>query len=186
MDPWRGERDTVSALLRFLGLDAPSPTSDDASLTRIAAELDGLSPDRARFFACFAYVLARVAGADLRIDEAEVQAMEDVLVQFAKIPHDEARLAVRIARSEVDRLGGTENYLVTQEFGRISSQKERLELIECLYAVAAADDIITGNESNDILSVAAEIGVPRQDVMAIRSRFRDHLAELRPIAGERR
>ena len=73
---------------------------------------------------------------------------------------------------------------MTQEFGQSSSTAEKLQLIECLYAVAAADDSVTGAENNDILSIAAELGLPRQDALAIRARFRDKIAELRPLPGE--
>lgn len=176
----------MSVLLRFLGIDSRTSerVDDDGPLARIVRELDDLPPERARFYACFAYVLARVAGADLHIDDAEVAAMEDVLVRCAGIPAEEAALTVRIVRSEVEHLGGTHNYLVTQEFGRLSSADERLQLIECLYSVAAADETITGDEHNDIVSIASEIGIPRHDVLAIRSRFRDKLAELRPLSSE--
>jgi uncharacterized tellurite resistance protein B-like protein len=177
----------MSVLLRFLGIE-PDPTpggGEDASLARIAARLEGLPADRARFFACFAYVLARVAHADLRFEDEEVGAMQDVLRQFAGIGGDEARIVVDIARAEVDRLGGTQNYLVTRAFGELATQEEKLQLLECLYAVAAADDVITGAESSEIVGVAEEIGLTRQDALAVRARFRDKLAELRPLRGER-
>ena len=177
----------MSSLLRFLGIEkgeGHQGSQVSEPLDRIAAELDGLSPERARFYACFAYVLARVAEADLKIEEGEIAAMERALVEVAGIPSEEAGLAVRIARSEVETLGGSLNYLVTQEFGQSSSTAEKLQLVECLYAVAAADDSVTGAENNDILSIAAELGLPRQDALAIRARFRDKLAELRPLPGE--
>ena len=129
-------------------------------------------------------MLTRVAEADLRIEDNEITAMEHALVEVAGIPREEAGLAIRIARSEVEALGGSLNYLVTQEFGRNSSKEEKLQLIECLYAVAAADDSVTGAENNDIMSIASELGLPRQDALAIRTRFRDKLAELRPLPGE--
>ncbi|MCH2185824.1 TerB family tellurite resistance protein [Myxococcota bacterium] len=177
----------MSSLLRFLGIEKSeghhgSEVSDP--LDRIAGELDGLSPERGRFYACFAYVLARVAEADLRIEKNEIAAMERALIEVAGIPKEEAGIAIGIARSEVEALGGSLNYLVTQEFGQKSSTAEKLQLIECLYAVAAADDSVTGAENNDILSIAAELGLPRQDALAIRTRFKDKLAELRPLAGE--
>jgi uncharacterized tellurite resistance protein B-like protein len=178
----------VSVLLRFLGLrvSVSEESPVDGTFERIAAELEGLSPERARFFAGFAYVLARVAGADLRIAEREIAAMEALLVRFAGVSPAEASLAVRIAHSEVERLGGTHDFLVTRELGRMCTPEERLQLIECLVAVAAADDLVTTAESHDIFRIAAELGVPRGDVLAIRARFRDQLAELKPLAGERR
>ena len=42
-------------------------------MRRIAAELDRMEPERARFLASFAYVLARVAHADAEVSEEEVR-----------------------------------------------------------------------------------------------------------------
>ena len=53
---------------RILGVGSEFATSearDTATVRRIAAELEALPPAEARFLAAFAYVLARVARADL-------------------------------------------------------------------------------------------------------------------------
>ena len=59
-----------------------------------------------------------------------------------------------------------------------------LALLRCLFTVAAADGLITGDESNEIMSIGEEIGLARGDVMALRGEFRDSLAELRKLPGE--
>ena len=46
------------------------------------------------------------------------------------------------------RLGGTENYVVTREFRRISSPVQRAQLLECLFAVAASDGEISVSETS--------------------------------------
>lgn len=178
----------MSLLLRFLGVSSETPAEHlgHESVGRIAAALDGLPPDRARLYACFAYVLARVAGADLRVRADERAAMEETLVRCAGIPAAEARVVVDIAQGEVDRLGATNNYIVTREFGRLGTAEEKRQLIECLFAVAAADDVITGDESSEITLIAKEIGLAHAEVLAVRSHFREKLAELRPLRGEKR
>lgn len=173
-------------LLRFLGMaEKPGPGEQaDEALHPIASALDGLDPERARFFAAFAYVLARVAGADLRMETSETDAMVDTLGELAGLGPDEARLVVEIACARMDDLEATHNYLVTREFGRLSNSREKIQLLECLYTVAAADGVITGDESNDVASIAEEIGLSRADAIALRSRFRDKLAEFRKLRGE--
>ena len=59
----------MAFLLRFLGLDEDSaPTSEESGVVRrIAERLERLEPEAARHLAAFAYVLARVANADLEI-----------------------------------------------------------------------------------------------------------------------
>ena len=171
--------------LRFLGLAAPPNSADDTdeALNEIIRSLDALDPQRARFFASFAYVLARVAGADLRVDEREVESMQRVLIEVAGIPTDEARLAAEIARKQMDQLEASHNYLVTREFARMSDDTEKIQLLECLFTIAAADGTISGDESSEVLSIAEEIGLSRKDALAIRSQFRDRLSEFQNRRG---
>ena len=78
----------MSLLKKFLGLgdDRGSDAGDTATVRRIAAELDRLPAEKARYLAGFAYVLARVAHADLDIDDDETAEMERIATR--------ARLAV--------------------------------------------------------------------------------------------
>ncbi|MFP6639082.1 MAG: TerB family tellurite resistance protein, partial [Myxococcota bacterium] len=171
----------MASLLRFLGKGEPARPQDAAgeALTGIASELDELEPDRARFFAAFAYLLARIAGADLRVQDDEVAAMEQALQDIAGISAPESRLSLKIARTAMEDLGASHNYLVAREFGQSSGPEERLALLRCLYTVAAADGVITGDEAAEIFSIAEEIGLARSEVIALRSEFKDKLAEFR-------
>jgi uncharacterized tellurite resistance protein B-like protein len=173
----------VSSLLRFLGL-AHEQTGDErapSSVRRIAGELERLDPESARFLAAFACVLARVAGADLRIEDDERAEMERRLTAVAELSPEEARIAIRIARAAVLDTGATENYLVTREFRRGSTRAQRLRLLECLFEVAAADGTISSEESREILAVAEELGFARSEVAALRTRWRDRLSELQSL-----
>jgi uncharacterized tellurite resistance protein B-like protein len=168
------------SLLRFLGLgpaSAPEATGDTATVRRIAAELERLEPEKAKYLAAFAYVLARVAHADLEIDDDETDAMEAAVRRLASLSKAEAALAVEIAKSQARLLGGTENYRVTREFRRISTRDQRAELLQCLYAVAAADGTISNVESAEIGAIADELGFTRAESNALRSQYRDALAE---------
>jgi len=169
----------MSSLRRFLGLRSePSAPAEAETETvrRIAARLDALDPQLAKYLAAFAYVLARVAHADLEIDASETQKMQQILQQVGRLPEDQAVLAVEIAKSQARILGGTENYVVTREFRRVSSPEQRGRLLECLYAVAAADGSISSVEAQEIQSIAEELGFTRDEANALRSRYRDQLA----------
>ncbi|MAI79323.1 MAG: hypothetical protein CL917_10305 [Deltaproteobacteria bacterium] len=176
----------MSRLFRFLGLGESSPSIDSTSdaLDEITQQLDELDPKRARFFAAFAYLLARIAGADLRVREDELSAMTGSLQSLAEISPREAELAIQIARTAMEELGGSHNFLVAREFGKESTPNERMALLRCLYTVAAADGIITGDEALEITNIAEEIGLERADVLALRSEFKDKLAEFQKLPGE--
>src|SRR6185295_3457664 len=122
---------------------AGSPASlghgDTETVRRIVGELDKLEPQRARYLAAFAYVLSRVAGADLYISEVETAKMVDLVHRLGQLPEAQAIVVVEIAKSQNRLFGGTENFLVTREFREIASDAQREQLLECLFAVSAAD-----------------------------------------------
>jgi uncharacterized tellurite resistance protein B-like protein len=158
---------------------AGDAAGDTETVRRIAARLETLPPDRRAFVASFAYVLVRVAKADLRIEEREARAMERIVAETAGLGPAEAALVVEIAKSQSHLSGGTDHYTVTREFRRVSTPDQRTALLDCLYAVAAADDTVTTLESTEIAAVAEELGLTQADISAVRSRYRDKLGVLR-------
>ena len=76
------------SIFRFLGIEPGEPApagasspEDVASIRRIVQSLDRLEPHQARQIASFAFVLSRVAGADLDISDEEVRAMEKIVME---------------------------------------------------------------------------------------------------------
>jgi uncharacterized tellurite resistance protein B-like protein len=163
------------------GTGGASTGGETETVRRIAARLERLPPDRARHLAAFAYVLARVAQADLRITESESEQMHALVRDHARLSDEEAALAIEIAKSQARLLGGTENYVVTREFREISTREQRVQLLESLYAVAAADGTISGQESTEIGKIAEELGFLREESNALRARWRDSLAEFQQL-----
>jgi uncharacterized tellurite resistance protein B-like protein len=166
--------------LRFLGLGA-SATKRDAreseTVHRIASQLERLEPGQAKYLAAFAYVLARVANADLEIDASETAEMESAVTRIAHLAESEAALVVQIAQSQARNLGGTQDYVVTRQFRQVSTREQRGELLQCLYAVAAADGSIRSEESVEIVKIAEELGFTRAEANSFRSLYKDKLAE---------
>ncbi len=181
----------MSLLQRFLGLsnvgdDTSTPTQPETHTVReIAARLDRLDSETARYLAGFAYVLARVAHVDLDIDDAEVLEMERIVAGLTELDPEETQLVVAIARSQARLLAGTENYLVTREFRRHATREQRVRLVECLFAVAAADGSISSAESSEVLAIAGELGLDRPEALALRSQWREHLAVFQGLPRRR-
>jgi uncharacterized tellurite resistance protein B-like protein len=166
-------------LLRFLGLggDEDAERGDTEAVRRIARELEQLPAQKARYLASFAYVLARLANADLSIDETETSEMLRIVERVAGLSEAEATLVVEIAKSQARTLGGTQDYVVTREFRAASTREQRGELLECLYAVAAADGTISTEESAEIVKIGDELGFTRAESNSLRGAYRDKLAE---------
>ncbi|MDH3402511.1 MAG: TerB family tellurite resistance protein [Acidobacteriota bacterium] len=183
----------MSILTRLLGLareeSAATAAADTESVRKIASRLEALEPGRARFIAAFAYVLGRVAHADLDISPAESRAMEALVRERGGLPEDQALLVVEIAKSQNRLFGGTENFLVTREFAQIADREERLALLDCLFAVSAADGAVSVVEEEQVRAIARELGLTHQEYVAARARYseqREVMKGFRSHSGARR
>ncbi len=169
------------SILKYFGLENTGTSAGSAetqTVRQITAALDRMDPEQARYVAGFAYILSRVARADLKISEAETRAMEKIVAAHGGLSEAQAIIAVQIAKSQNLLFGGTENFLVTREFSRIASRDQKLALLDCLFAVAASEDQISAQEDNEIRQISDELRLDHPDFITIRTKHRDQLAVL--------
>ena len=172
------------SILGFLGFGSSKSSkgsADTDTVRRIAASLDSLEPERARFIAAFAFLLCRVARVDFDVSAEEAAAMERLVMERGHLSESEAVLVLQIAKSQNALFGSTENFLVTREFAKIASREEKIALLDCLFAVSAADESISNAEDSEIVRICAELQLPREEVVVARSRYREHLAVLKTV-----
>jgi len=165
------------SILKWLGLGSQKEpernVGETATVRRIVGKLEAMEPEQARYIAAFAYILGRVANADLDISEEETREMERLVQRHGELSEDQAVLVVQIAKSQNKLLGGTEDFLVTREFKRLSSEEQRLQLLDCLFAVSAADDSISSAEEALVRQVANEVGLGHQEYVTARAAYSD-------------
>ena len=161
-DPWEQQQESASDTVR-----------------KIADELNHMDRDQAKYIASFAYILGRVAHADLEISDEETHEMERIVQGLGGLPEEQAILVVQLAKTQALLFGGTENFVVTQEFNRIASRQQKLALLNCLYAVSSSDQAVSTAEDNEIRRITQELRLDHQDFIAARSAYRDHLEVLK-------
>ena len=175
------------AFLRFLRGDARpqggderlAATAETATVRKIVAELEALDPAAAAYLAGFAYILGRVAYADLHISLDETAEMERIVRDFGGLPEAQAVLVVEIAKAQARLEGGTEDFLVTRRFRDVSTPEQRERLLHSLYAVAsAAGDTVSAEEAAEIRQISDELGFTLGDLNVIRRHYADRLAAL--------
>jgi uncharacterized tellurite resistance protein B-like protein len=162
-----------------------SAQGDTETVRRIVAELDRLDPARARYLAAFAYVLSRVARADLHVSDVETRRMVEILQRDGHLPEAQALLITEIAKSQSRLFGGTEDFLVTREFREIVNDVQRRELLDCLFAVSAADDRVSGEEEEQIAQIARELGIAHAEYVAARMAYASRRTVLNPSGATR-
>ena len=183
---------------RFLGLDrrpdsdprlpvgdeeAPTPGSaaETATARRIAARLEALPPEEARYLACFAYVMSRAAHADLDVSDAETAVMERFVVEFGGLDDAQAVLVVGMAKLQARVHGATEDFVVTREFRDISTREQRIAVLRCCFAIGAADGTISAEEASVVNQIGRELDIERDDVNAVRSEYHEQLSAVQAL-----
>ena len=172
------------SILKFLGLTDDTQNRSHANaetetVRKIVHQLDQLPESQARYIAAFAYLLSRAARADMTVSEEETRMMERIVVQVGGMPEELAPIVVQMAKTQNQLFGATEDYLVAREFERMATHEQKLSLLECLFAVTAADNDITNAEDNVVKQISSELKLYHSDYIAVRSRFREHLAILK-------
>jgi len=176
------------SILKFLGLGASDAGSGQATpetetVRRITEALDRLDPRLARFIAAFAYLMSRVANADMNISTEETRAMERTVIDRAGLTEAQAILVVQMAKTQNLLFGGVENFLVTREFGKIASHEQKVALLDCLFAVSSTDESIVSAEDTEIRKIASELHLSHEEFVDVKSRYRRYLEVLKKRPG---
>jgi tellurite resistance protein len=158
---------------------------DTESVRRISAELEALPIEQRRYVAGFAYVLARVAHADLEVSGAELGYMETAVVQVGHLSQAQAVLVVEMARNMNELYGATDDYVVTRDFATIASREQCEDLLRTAFSVGAADDSITAAEVAELNEIGKELGFRSDEVDALRDEFRDQLSSIQAMRAAR-
>jgi uncharacterized tellurite resistance protein B-like protein len=170
------------SLLGLKKTNAPTVT-DPRAIQTISTRLEKLPEEEARYLAAFAYVLARTAYADLEVSEEEVEAMRRIVCDLTNLGKDNAALTVDIATSQARELGGTQDFVVTKLLGQLATPQQRAEVLDCILAVAAADDLIVAEEEHEIRRIAKQMGISDKDFLTALARYRDKRSVLKKWPG---
>jgi len=183
---------------RFLGLDRPArpsaerrgaepPAVDIANqaetetVRRIVARLEALPPAEARYLASFAYVMSRAAHADLDVSDEETALIERFIVEYGDVDPSQAVLVTEMAKFQARLQGGTEDFVVTREFRRISTPEQRVALLRCCFAIGAVDGTISAEEASVVNQIARELDMEPDVVNTVRAEFHDQLSSVRAL-----
>jgi uncharacterized tellurite resistance protein B-like protein len=164
-------------LQRLKGVGA---SSGSEGIDQLAGGLTGLPPDQARFIAGFALLLSRVAEADHEVTDDEAATLERLVREKTGLAADQAALVVARARHHQRQHGGTDDFLVTRELAQRLPYDEKLALLDCLFAVAAADRRLRTTESNELGRIATELRLEHRDLSRLRAHYRELLAVAAP------
>jgi uncharacterized tellurite resistance protein B-like protein len=168
----------LQTIRAWLGLETPVRKESDP-LREVLDALDHMEPERAKYLASFAYLLGRIAHADRQVSAEETRAMESLVAEQGQLSREQSMLVVQLAKTNNLLFGATSDFLVAREFAALSSYQEKLALMRCLFALAAADSSISTTEEGELHRVANELKIDRADLVALRVANQKHLPGLR-------
>lgn len=152
----------------------------------VRRRLGGLAPDRAEFMGVFAGLLVRVAYADLDVNERERDSLRDVMISHAGLSPAEAEAVVDVVVTQAADVAGIDYAALTRAFNELADETEKERLIDCLFAVATADDTVSVIEDEEIRSVARALLLDHGQFIAIRSRYKEQLEVIQALRKARR
>lgn len=163
-------------------VQGPSTPPDEPtrSLSDIQALLEGMAPSRARFLACYAYLMTCVVASDGHQDAEEVRVVEEILRDVGQMSLEQARLVGQMASEKQAVFGATDDFRVIQAFAALADLDDKLRLLECLFAVAAADKSVRLVEEEAIRQISLGLGVPHRQFIQVRlkvSQYREVLKD---------
>jgi uncharacterized tellurite resistance protein B-like protein len=122
--------------------------------------LDELNRETAGYLKTLAFILHRVAMADNDVCDAEIDRMEQILVDHASLSRTEAMLTVEIAKhcGQIADCGCS--YEASRQFRPNLDEDAAGRMYHFLESVAAADGGVHRSESAQIRQIAAELGLP--------------------------
>jgi uncharacterized tellurite resistance protein B-like protein len=173
----------LQRLLAALGLrpDDGTPGPDRPLLRRLQDELSQRGADRLEYLAAFAGLLARVAGVEGGISAEETAAIAARLRAAGNLSEVDAALIAEILRHARDDVAAVQAHELTRAINAGATPDEKQALLDCLYAVAAADHLVSDVEEQEIRRVADAVLVPHRVLMEIRARYRDRLEVLQNL-----
>ena len=177
---------------RFLGpaLSSPLPMAaaetsaaagETATVRRIVARLEAMSPERAHLIASAAYTLARAANADLDISDDETAAIERELQAHDGLDEATAVLVTQMAKLQARTIGGAEDYSVTREFKTLATTEQRIDVLRACFAIGAANGTISAEETAAVNEIAHELDIDDATLNAIRAEYHEQLSAVQRI-----
>ena len=138
--------------------------------------LAGRPEDEVKRITAYAGLLGKVAYADLEVSAAEEARVRELLADELGLSAVDAEAVGGLLRAQRARLFLVEDYVYARLVNELCDREAKLALLRCLFAVAAADGAVTGEEDATIGNVARDLRLSQGDFIEARSTVRQSLA----------
>jgi len=168
-------------MFAWLKKDERAPASQRA--VSLHAAVTGALPDAddvtVRIVASTAALLLCVAYADCDYSVEEEQLVRATLASMHGFDEDGVAAVARVMREHTVAIASGEASPYSRELLELTDRDFRLQLLDLLVDLAAADDDVSVPETNMLRSIARSLGLSQDDYNAAQLRHRDKLSVLK-------
>jgi uncharacterized tellurite resistance protein B-like protein len=145
----------------------------------VRAHMSGADEETVRIVTAIAGVLACVAFADRHYCESEQAQLRAELERVHGLSHEAVTAIGAMLREHMVELTSTAAQIYLRDLKDLTDYETRLEVLDALMALAAADDAVSTAETNFMRRAANGLGLSSQDFHAAQARYRDKLSVLK-------
>ena len=156
-----------------------SPTAGIPLFEVIAQQLPEATAETQRIVTAVAGLLACVAYADREFSEAEAAAVRRELARIEGLNHRAVAAICAVLEDDDSGVGASDFHLWTRELLELCARPVRLEVLDVLVDLAAADNEITMSETNLLRRTTTALGLDQDDYNDSQRRHRDKLTVLK-------
>lgn len=169
-------------MLRWLTekIASTAPRDTTALGVVVRAHLTGADDEAARIVAAIAGLLGTVAYADRHYAPVEERRIRDELSRIQGLTPAGVDAICAVLREHIVEISTVEAPVYARELLDLVHRDLRLQLLDALVDLAAADDELTVAETNVLRLTTTALGLSQNDYNACQERHRDKLKVLRP------
>lgn len=165
----------LAALERLLsGPDEPADR-DHPLAVAVRAQMPDAAEATQRVVTAVAGLLACVAYADREFSEPEQRAIRDELARIHGMSPEGAERVVGLLVADIQPIARSGDHGWVRDLRELTDREQRLEILEVLLDLAAADGVIDHAEVNYLRRLSTQLGLEQREYNAAQARHRDKL-----------
>ena len=132
-----------------------------------------LPEDKLYFLCLVGTLLASIAHVDNHLDPSEKKALKACLAKQFELKGNELAMLFEVVEEQGRK--GFDFHEVITEINRLTSYNDRLQLMDCLFAIAAADGEMAHDETEEIRRITKALRIPHNIFIQAKVRARKGL-----------
>jgi uncharacterized tellurite resistance protein B-like protein len=156
------------------------PTASDDLRRLIAHSMPNADAEQAALIGALAGLLATVAYADRKYTGAEREQISEALTRVHQLEPGALGAIEELLGEQLAELAHEPLQTYTRALYEGMEREGRLEVLEALMDLAAADEVLSMDETNLLRRIATALGLSVQEYQASQERHRQRLSVLKP------